>query len=144
MQQMGDALGKAGEQVDMLEAEKAGRERELSIKEREIGIKEMDADAKRMLSLQPPAEAMPGTDPEMVKLEIARLQAESAERIKGMELQAASFTQAEPMLDKHDDSAMNATLQALQQMMAALTAPKRVIRDDMGRVAGVETIQEDI
>lgn len=144
IEQMGEALGKAGEEVDMLEAEKAGRERELSIKEREIGIKEQDAEAKRMLSMQPPAEAMQTTDPEMVKFEIARLQAESAERIKGMELQAASMAQPEPMTEKHDDSAANATLQALQQMMAAMTAPKRVIRDDMGRVAGVETIQGDM
>jgi len=144
MQKMGDALGKAGEEVDKLEAERAGRERELSIKEREIGIKEQDAEAKRLLSLQPPPEAMPTTDPEMVKLEIARIQAESAERMKAMELQAAAMAQPEPIADKGDDSATTATLQALQQMMATMAAPKRVIRDEMGRVAGVETIQGEV
>jgi len=144
MQQMGDALGKAGEEVDKLESEKAGRERELSIKEREIGIKEQDAEAKRMLSMQPPPETQETTDPEMVKLEIARMQIESSERMKAMELDAATMTQAETVGDESEDGEAAATLQALQQMMAMMAAPKRVIRDELGRVAGVETVQGEM
>jgi len=144
IEQMGEALGKAGEEVDKLESEKAGRERELSIKEREIGIKEQDAEAKRMLSMQPPPETMEATDPEMVKLEIARMQIESAERIKAMELDAAAMTQVEAVGDEGEDGEAAGTLQALQQMMAMMAAPKRVIRDELGRVAGVETVQGEM
>ena len=147
------ALENAGNEVDKLEAERDNKAQELELKAREVAVKEFEAQTKRFEceKQEPEQFQLPqGEDPELVKLQIARENNESAERMEKMRLLAksqademAAFTAAqhEPHQEQTGDAALSATLEAIQQMVSTMQAPKRVVYDDTGRVAGVETIQ---
>ena len=152
IEQMSAALENAHAEVQQLEAEKESRDREFALKERELAMKERDSEAALMRPEQVDQEM---SDPALVKaqgdIDVARINAESAERIKMIEVagQVMVANQANEVDEGSSDNepddqsatALAVTIEAIQQLVATMAAPKRVIYNDQGRVAGVETFQ---
>ena len=107
------------------------KQAELSLKERELALKEYEAQkpapdetAKFQFDLQMARDRM-------------EFDAMEADKQRQVELAKAMIAKAENApVDESD--AMNQAADMMGQILAALTAPKRVIRDEMGNIVGSE------
>ena len=106
------------------------KQRELELKERELALKEIEAQKEE------PDDSM-RLQYEANEAEAQR-QFEAEENDKNRQAEIAKI-----LISKSDESEGDDVVsQAMQQALEVLAAPKRVIRDETGRVIGVEPIQE--
>ena len=148
MQAMSAALETAHEEVQKLEADQ-------QVKQAEVSIKQFDAETKRMAldknQPQPEAPDNSALIAQQTAIEVAHINAQSAERLKmievaGQVMTASTSNEGDDETSEPDESssALDMTLQALQQMVATMAAPKRLLRDESGRAYGVETVQGEM
>jgi hypothetical protein len=121
---------------DFKARELALREQEFRLKAglqaQEIGLREAEMAQSRKDALMPDREAMVSEREAMINeseakmRELAAALAAVGQRLEAMQQQQASTSQAQA--------------QALAQLAASMTAPKRVVRGPDGRAMGVETV----
>ena len=138
IQQMGEALNNASQQVDGLEAEIQQREQAL-MQEQAKRLK-IEIDLQRERALNDIEEAQEPVNPaleQQAKIEVSRIQAESNERIKLLEVAgqmvAGQMSQAEPVEMEEAEPGpdlgmlMQANIAAVQQLAASLAQPKQSV-----------------
>lgn len=139
IQQMGEALNNASQQVDGLEAEIAQREQAL-MQEQGKRLK-VEIDLQRERALNEIEEAQDPVDPaleQQAKIEVSRIQAESNERIKLLEVAgqmvAGQMRPQEPVEPVEEPEPgpdlgmlMQANIAAVQQLAATLAQPRQSV-----------------
>lgn len=112
------------------------KQQELALKERELALKEFEAQ-KPM-----PDESMKLQAEMQMARERMAFEASEADKQRQVELAKAiiSSSSGPEGGEVNPDKAMNDAAAMMQQITAALTAPRAVIRDDLGNIIGSETV----
>ena len=118
-------------QLDQARLEMDGgiKQAEMALKEREIALKEFEAqkpEPDRSIDLIMARERM-------------QFEAMEADKQRQVELAKAIISKSEGE-GVEMDGAMDEAAQMMQQITAALTAPRAVVRDEMGNIIGSETV----
>lgn len=117
------------------------KQAELSLKERELALKEQEFAWKAQQPVVNPQEQW-AYDQQVAR---ERMQFEGAEADKQRQVELAkaliSASGGEEGERVDGDDAMNDARAMLQQIVTAITAPKMIVRDEMGNIVGSETAQ---
>jgi len=143
IKQLTDALEAATAEVERLEADQQAKQQELQ-------VKQFDAETKRMsVEMSQPEPQAPDNSAFIAQetaIQVAQINAESAQKIKMMELASQEMAaqrqvETEGQSGQDPQSMMDMNNQMMQQIIEALTAPRTLIRDDQGRAVGSEVIR---
>lgn len=170
-EQMQGQMQEMDQMLQQQAAQLESKQIEYELKSREIAVKEADAETKRMVALREPAKQLESDITEGEKLEIEtakalRLEEMRQEHERDMAVLKARMDKitAGELTDVDQDGnecpsklsvAIEALVQGQQQLAAQMeqtssqiaelsaigAAPKRVVRDDMGNLVGVEVVQ---
>ena len=143
IKQLGDALGKAGEHVDKLEADHQAALVANEIAQQSVNVDKFRAETERMklgsMVENDEAELAAKVEIERIKLEMERVKAESEQRLKVIEL-----TGAFPVEEKEPDNTIPnlilANIEAVQTLAASIAQPKqssvRIVKQADGSFVG--------
>tara|TARA_R110000803_G_scaffold671_3_gene2366 strand:- start:2519 stop:5023 length:2505 start_codon:yes stop_codon:yes gene_type:complete len=115
-------------EMDGMKAQKAAEQ-----KDREIGLKEFEAQKP-----QPDQTIKMQADMQMAR-ERMQFEANEADKQRQVELAKAIIAKSDEENPVDEGGAMDQAAMMMQQVTAALTAPKLIVRDDMGNIIGSET-----
>ena len=115
-------------EMDGMKAQKAAEQ-----KDREIGLKEFEAQKP-----QPDQTIKMQADMQMAR-ERMQFEANEADKQRQVELAKAIIAKSDEENPVDEGGAMDQAAMMMQQVTAALTAPKMIVRDDMGNIIGSET-----
>ena len=118
-------------QMDYEKAQMEGqvKQAELALKEREIALKEYEAqkpEPDRSIDLIMARERM-------------QFEAAEADKQRQVELAKAIIAKSDDEKPVDEGGAMDQAAMMMRQVTAALTAPKMIVRDEMGNIIGSET-----
>ena len=143
-QQMQELQGQAqqlSQENQMLKVKDANKAQELDIKIRELQLKEQEAIKQAQIELNtPPTDevALAAIEAQKERDKMAHDSME-ADKDRQVELAKAIIAKSEGE-GVEMDGAMDEAAQMMQQITAALTAPRAVIRDEAGNIIGSETV----
>jgi hypothetical protein len=130
------AKAQADTQKQVMETQKA--DRDFALKQRELDLKEREASFNQALQIQQLKDA------EAARAEASAAQPAPENDNNGMKELAAAVANLRDiviaMQQQQSQSIANVQTQALTQLAASMTAPKRVVRGPDGRATGVETV----
>ncbi len=115
-------------EMDGMKAQKAAEQ-----KDREIGLKEFEAQKP-----QPDQTIKMQADMQMAR-ERMQFEANEADKQRQVELAKAIIAKSDEENPVDEGGAMDQAAMMMQQVTAALTAPKMIVRDEMGNIIGSET-----
>jgi hypothetical protein len=145
MQEMKEQLGALSQENQMLKVKDANKANELDIKSRELKLKEDETFRKIREEMNtPPVDKVELAFVEKEK-EREKMAHDSMEADKDRQVELAKAIYATKDVDESGKSeamsdSMNQAAMMMEQITAALTAPRSVIYDDFGNVIGSETI----
>tara|TARA_R110000824_G_scaffold137452_2_gene301566 strand:- start:2951 stop:5278 length:2328 start_codon:yes stop_codon:yes gene_type:complete len=146
MQQMGEQLQQVTQENQALKASVEGEQAKLSMegqkalkaaeqKDRELAIKEFEAQKPAEIKATP--EEQWHYDSQMERERMA-FEASEADKQRQVDLAKAIIAKSDGGVD--EDAAVTQAAIMLQQITAALTAPRAVIRDEAGNIVGSEVV----